>query len=244
MELAVVGCGIFKNEIEYLKPRITAALDFYWLPQRLHSKPLELRTLVQAEIDKADGADKTYDGIVLLYGLCSKGTIGVSSRKYPVAVPKVQDCIGILLGSNERYMAHFREKPGTYWFTKGWFETGFNPGKRPRTGRSGNGAASKKGTTAGTSRRSRPFDGEVLDFYKERYLEYRKKFGEEASRYLITEWDQRWIGNYTTLAFIDWGMKENRAFKKRAEESAGNLGLEFEDVLSDIATAVSRGWLA
>jgi N-methylhydantoinase A/oxoprolinase/acetone carboxylase beta subunit len=229
MEFAVVGCSIFKNEIEYLKPRITSALDFYWLPQRLHSKPLELRRLIQAEIDRADGAGKTYDGIVLLYGLCSKGTIGVSSRKYPVAVPKVQDCIGVLLGSNERYMAHFREKPGTYWFTKGWFETGFNPGKRSRPGRS----------TTDRSKAVRPPGDGVLDFYRERYLEYRKKFGEETSRYLIEEWDQRWIGNYTTLAFIDWGMKENLGLKKRAEESAGNLRLEFEDIPGDPSLLLS-----
>jgi len=208
MYFAVVGCGIFKNEIEFLKPRIASRLDFYWLPQRLHSKPLELRKLIQGEVDRVDGSGNPYDGIILLYGLCSKGSMGICSARYPVAVPKTQDCIGILLGSNDQYARHFREKPGTYWFTKGWFETGFNPGKK--SGQDG-----------------------VFDFYRERYIEYRKKFSEETSRYLINEWDQRWIGNYTTLAFIDWGMKENQKLRKRAEESARNLGLEFEDIQGD-----------
>jgi N-methylhydantoinase A/oxoprolinase/acetone carboxylase beta subunit len=205
MHLAVVGCSIFKNEIDFLKPRIRSKLDFFWLPQRLHNKPLELRSMVQDEIDDIDGSGKPYHGIVLLYGLCSKGTMGISSRKHRMVIPKMQDCIGMLLGSNEAYASHFREKPGTYWFTKGWIETGFDPGKKSR------------------------YEG-VWDPYKERYREYRKKFTEEISQYLINEWDQRWIKNYTTLAFIDWGLEKGHSLKKRAEESAKSLGLEFENI--------------
>lgn len=208
MHLAVVGCAIFKNEIDFLKSGITSILDYFWLPQKLHNKPLELRKLVQEEITKIDEGSESYDAIVLLYGLCSKGTIGISSKKYRVVVPRMQDCIGLLLGSNERYIKHFREKPGTYWFTKGWIETGFDPGKRSK------------------------YDG-VFDPYAERYKEYRKKFTEELSRYLIDEWDQHWIKNYTTLAFIDWGIKRADQLKKRARKSAESMGLEFEVIKGD-----------
>jgi hypothetical protein len=208
MHLAVVGCAIFKNEIDFIKSDITSTLDFFWLPQKLHNKPLELRKLVQEEITKIDESNESYDAVVLLYGLCSKGTIGVSSNKYRVVVPRMQDCIGLLLGSNEKYFKHFRQKPGTYWFTKGWIETGFDPGKRSK------------------------YDG-VFDPYKERYREYRKKFTEELSRFLIDEWDQHWIQNYTTLAFIDWGMKRADNLKKRARKSAESMGLEFEVIDGD-----------
>lgn len=205
MYLAVVGCSIFKNEIDFLKSEISSNLEFYWLPQRLHNTPLELRRLIQGEIDSIDESNKPYDAIVLLYGLCSKGTIGTSSKKYMLVIPKVQDCIAILLGSNERYRVHFNEKPGTYWFTRGWIETGFRPGKRSK------------------------HEG-VFDPYKERYKEYRKKFSDEISRYLINEWDQKWIKNYTTLAFISWGMKGELRLRKLAEENADNLGLQFENL--------------
>ncbi len=208
MRLAVVGCGIFKNEIEFLNPGITSTLDFYWLPQRLHNKPLELRKLIQDEITKIDEKGGSYDAIVLLYGICSKGIMGVLSKKYRIVIPRMQDCIGILLGSNEEYVKHFREKPGTYWFTRGWVETGFDPGRRSK------------------------YEG-VFDPYKERYKEYRKKFTEEISKYLINEWDQRWIKNYTTLAFIDWGMKKSEELKRRAEKSAKSMGLEFEILKGD-----------
>lgn len=208
MYLALVGCSIFKNEIQFLEPHITSRVDYYWLPQRLHNRPLELRRLVQEEIDTVDRSGNPYDAIVLLYGLCSKGTVGIFSRNHSLVVPKVQDCIAILLGSNRRYRDHFAQKPGTYWFTRGWIETGFTPGKRSR------------------------YRG-VYDPYKERYKEYRKQFDREVSRYLINEWDQRWIRNYTTLAFIDWGMEDDQRFRRKAEENARALKLEFETIQGD-----------
>jgi len=208
MYLAVVGCSIFKHEIQFLEPRINSRIDYYWLPQRLHNRPLDLRKLVQEEIDTVDRSGNPYDAIVLLYGLCSKGTVGVYSRKHRLVVPRVQDCIAVLLGSNRRYKDHFNDKPGTYWFTKGWIETGFTPGKRSR------------------------YRG-VYDPYKERYREYRKQFDREVSQYLINEWDQRWIQNYTTLAYIDWGMEGNVRFKRKAEENARALELEFENIKGD-----------
>jgi N-methylhydantoinase A/oxoprolinase/acetone carboxylase beta subunit len=208
MYLALVGCSIFKNEIDFLKSGTTSRLDFYWLPQRLHNKPLELRKLIQEELRTIDQSGKPYDAIALLYGLCSKGTVGIYSEKYPLVVPRVQDCIALLLGSNGQYRDHFREKPGTYWFTKGWIETGFSPGKKTK------------------------YKG-VYDPYKEKYKEYRKKFDRDISHYLINEWDQRWIQNYTTLAFIDWGIEGAKEFKKKARENARNLGLEFEDIKGD-----------
>jgi N-methylhydantoinase A/oxoprolinase/acetone carboxylase beta subunit len=210
MYLALVGCSIFKNEIQFVEPHITSRIDYYWLPQRLHNRPLKLRKLVQDEIDTVDRSGNPYDAIVLLYGLCSKGTVGVFSRNHSLVIPKVQDCIAVLLGSNRRYRDHFAQKPGTYWFTRGWIETGFTPGKRSR------------------------YRG-VYDPYKERYKEYRKQFDREVSQYLISEWDQRWIQNYTTLAFIDWGMEDDQRFRRKAEENARALKLEFENIQGDPA---------
>jgi len=125
-----------------------------------------------------------------------------------MVIPRAQDCIGILLGSRECYNQHFKEKPGTYWFTRGWIETGFRPDKKSR------------------------YEG-VFNPYKEKYKQYRKKFSKETSDYLINQWDQRWIKNYTTVAFIDWGMKSMERFKNIARESAKNLGLEFEHLQSN-----------
>jgi len=44
MKYALVGCSIFKNEVEFLSPQITREIDFYWLPQKLHNKLSSLET--------------------------------------------------------------------------------------------------------------------------------------------------------------------------------------------------------
>jgi hypothetical protein len=206
---AVVGCSVFQPEIAYLQNRgIRTRCDFYWLPQRLHSRPLELRRLVQEQIDLIDRTGTPYRAILLLYGLCSKGIVGISSRRYPLVIPRAQDCITLLLGSRKRYAEHFKEKPGTYWFTKGWIDTGFTPGV----------ASSYQG---------------VYKPYEQKYRTYREKYDEKTARYLIQEWDQRWIGRYTTLAYIDWGMEGNENFRDFARANARGLGLEFEELQGD-----------
>jgi N-methylhydantoinase A/oxoprolinase/acetone carboxylase beta subunit len=205
---ALVGCGVFKPELEYLRPRLRSGIDLYWLPQRLHNKPLDLRRLIQEQIDLIDRTGKPYRAVLLLYGLCSKGVVGVSSRRYPLVIPRAQDCITLLLGSRRRYAEHFREKPGTYWFTKGWIDTGFTPGVKSR------------------------YEG-VFDPYEEKYRSYRRQFDEQTARYLIQEWDQRWIGNYTTLAYVDWGMEGSEQLREFARRNASGLGLEFEELKGD-----------
>lgn len=69
------------------------------------------------------------DGEVILlgYGLCSNGVIGLRSPDKWLVIPRVEDCISLLLGSRESYMEHFRNEPGTYYLTKGWIDHGNNP---------------------------------------------------------------------------------------------------------------------
>jgi hypothetical protein len=44
-----------------------------------------------------------------------------------LVIPKVDDCIALSLGSRNRYCQEFKERPGTYYFTKGWIEAAEDP---------------------------------------------------------------------------------------------------------------------
>jgi hypothetical protein len=65
--------------------------------------------------------------VVLVYGLCGNGLVGIKSGDHTLVVPKTDDCIAILLGSYEDYREVFTSEPGTYYLTKGWLEAGSNP---------------------------------------------------------------------------------------------------------------------
>jgi len=91
--------------------------DILYLEQALHRTPAKLLVKVQEEIDQVA---RTASRIVLGYGLCAKGVVGVTARASELIIPRCHDCIALFLGSPNRHLEIFREKPGTYYLTPGW----------------------------------------------------------------------------------------------------------------------------
>ncbi len=90
----------------------------------LHVNPKRLRAALQETID---ASAKSFDTILLGYGLCSQAVVGLHANGYTLVVPKVDDCIAIFLGSDQAYKDQYRAEPGTYYLTKGWIEVGDSP---------------------------------------------------------------------------------------------------------------------
>jgi hypothetical protein len=77
--------------------------------------------VLQQAIDAAGGAaGETMGPVVLAYGLCSNGIVGLRAPRQGLAIPRVHDCIGLFLGSREAYDRAFQERCGTYYLTPGW----------------------------------------------------------------------------------------------------------------------------
>ena len=117
----VIACATVIEEILPLLPPDVGhrVLDF-----GLHTDPDKLRKALQAAIDAASGEADT---IVLGYGLCSRGVVGIRATDCTLIVPRVDDCIAIFLGSHLAYRQQSRSEPGTYYLTKGWIEVGDSP---------------------------------------------------------------------------------------------------------------------
>lgn len=90
----------------------------------LHVNPARLRETLQGTIDSLHGQ---YDTILLGYGMCSQGILGLHARDCRLVAPRVDDCIALFLGSSAAYAAQCRREPGTYFLTKGWIEVGDTP---------------------------------------------------------------------------------------------------------------------
>ena len=73
--------------------------------------------------------DDESDALLIGYGLCSNGLVGIKSKDKKLIVMRGHDCITFLLGSKEYYKEYFDANPGTYWYSPGWIETGTQPGK-------------------------------------------------------------------------------------------------------------------
>jgi len=126
----VIACKVLLRELYLIASQTKATIDVMSMRQELHNTPDLLRSTVQAAIDSCENEDELYDAILLGYGLCSNGVVGLSSKKYPLVVPKGHDCITLLLGSKEKYKEIFDSfDGGIYWYSTGWIESTMQPGK-------------------------------------------------------------------------------------------------------------------
>lgn len=84
----------------------------------LHRSPSRLRGHLQQIIDGA-GASR----LVLAMGLCGGATSDLAAGRATLALPLVDDCLALLLGSQEEYRRQTGECPGTYFLSKGWLDS-------------------------------------------------------------------------------------------------------------------------
>jgi hypothetical protein len=104
-------------------------IDIVFMEQALHNEPKKLRSFLQAALKKTiDHKGRTYDAILLGYGLCSNGIAGLKA-KVPIVVPRAHDCITLLIGSKDNFADYFNSHKGIYWYGPGWINTGTQPGK-------------------------------------------------------------------------------------------------------------------
>ncbi len=122
MKYLVIACNIMKDEILRFQAE---GISFVFLEQSLHRVPEKMKEAVQEEILRADDWEGNY--IILSYGLCSNGILGIKSNRHSIVIPRVHDCIALFLGSPKRYNEEHQKEPGTYYLTKGWIEEGKSP---------------------------------------------------------------------------------------------------------------------
>jgi hypothetical protein len=130
MRLKLILCKVLQREAYLCASRCCNIVDIVLMPQGLHDTPDILRQQVQKELDTThDASGKPYDAILLGYGLCSNGIVGLKST-IPVVVARGHDCMTLLLGSRKRYRDYFDSHKGIYWYSVGWIENAPMPGRR------------------------------------------------------------------------------------------------------------------
>jgi hypothetical protein len=121
-KLLVLACAVMEKEIRLFQ---NGRVEFKFFDYGLHRTPENMAKALQGEIDQA--YQKDYDGIILGYGLCSNGIVGIYSQSHPLIIPRIHDCITLFLGSIKSYREQSTEYPGTYYLTPGWIEKGQTP---------------------------------------------------------------------------------------------------------------------
>jgi hypothetical protein len=114
----IIACKTVIEEIGDLLPQNAEA---HSLESGLHLNPDRLRNALQAMIDEFTTETET---IILGYGLCSLGVVGLRAAQSTLIIPRLDDCIAIFLGSREAYKREMDQEPGTYFLSRGWIDAG------------------------------------------------------------------------------------------------------------------------
>lgn len=116
----LIGCQALEHVLAPLAERCVTR-EFKKIALHLH--PDRLREELNETVSRLEGEGVT---IILGYGLCGRALQGVVSQKSRLVLPRVDDCVGGLLGSRERHRQVLNENPGTFFLTEHWLDTELN----------------------------------------------------------------------------------------------------------------------
>lgn len=120
----ILACKVFEEELLSMGVDHDSAT---WLEMGLHDQPDNLRREIESAIKSAE-ANPRVDRILLAYGLCGNGLIGVRAGRVPLVLPHSHDCISILLGGIRRHEDLLKNSPGIYFYSPGWIRERRVPG--------------------------------------------------------------------------------------------------------------------
>lgn len=207
MRLKLITCAVFDREMTAVVARARHAVEVQTLSKGLHNIPAGgMRERIQAAIDAVEAG---FDAILLGYGLCNNGLVGLRARAIRLVVPRAHDCITMLLGSKERYLDYFEGHPGTYFKSSGWIEHEVNPEDL------------------------NPISIAHRNSMDASFEELVARYGEDNARYLWEELGQR-PRHYAQFTFIEMGIEPDDQFERQTREEATRRGWCFEKVKGDL----------
>jgi hypothetical protein len=209
MRLKVIACEILFRELAAISANSVNRIDLEFMPKGLHDiggegMSNDLRRTLKTV------SSQEYDAIVLGYGMCSYGVVGLAATEIPLVVPRAHDCITLFLGDRQRYLDYFNDHPGVYFKTTGWLERGSD--------------LQQLGADAiqNTSRMNTSYDELV------------EKYGEENAQFLYREIGEL-TRNYGQITYIEMGVEPDDRFENAAREQAEERNWRFEKIQGDLS---------
>ncbi|SMC80968.1 N-methylhydantoinase A/oxoprolinase/acetone carboxylase, beta subunit [Desulfocicer vacuolatum DSM 3385] len=203
-----IGCGVLAPDIRHIVQEQGLNVKMNFLPGGLHSSPDELRQRLQEAIEKS-AADPLCSRIVVGYGLCGKGTIGIRAPRVPLVFARVHDCIALFMGSDEAYRREFEKYPGTFYISAGWYQEKEIPKEKE-----------PEKIWVGTQSMG--------------CQDLKDQYGEKGGGKII-DFFSSWHHNYQRAAFIDTGIGTKEKSAEHARKMAKKYNWKYERISGDIS---------
>ncbi len=212
----VIACAVLAVDMKALVRDTGMDLEYTFLEAGLHNTPVLLKEKLQNAVDRIS-ARKDGDRIIIGYGICGKGTIGIRAGGIPLVIPKVHDCIALFLGGDQAYKDQFRRFPGTYYLSAGWCDENTEPMSQ---------------------RNQQVWMGSEKISFDDLAAAHGKETADTTFKFFNS-----WQKNYQRAAFIETGAKQAPRYEAYAREMARTYGWTYEkiqgshDLLSKMMTA-------
>ncbi len=207
MRLKLIACEIMYRELCQAVAQSVNLVDVEFLPKGLHDIGQAGMSSRLAEV-LASVDETRFEAVLLGYGLCSNGLVGLAARSVPLVVPRAHDCITLFLGSKERYLEYFQNHPGVYFNTSGWIERGVG--------------LLQGGQETTHSQSALP----------QSYEDLVARYGEDNAQFLYEELCN--MRHYAGLTYIDMGVGPDDRFQQQSEAEAAERGWQYEKLSGDM----------
>ena len=114
MTVKIIACEVMKEELLGIIPKDHVEYEF--IPMKLHLYPHKLHKELQDILDGSLG----YSKIIMAFGLCGGAIKNLKATDSPLIIPRVHDCLPLLLGSKTAYQELAKEEIGTFYLSCGW----------------------------------------------------------------------------------------------------------------------------
>ena len=112
----IVACKTVEDELALAMERTGVEYPALWVESGLHNAPKKLRERIQ---ELLDGVPADVTRVLLAFGTCGNSLEGVRAGSFEMVLPRVDDCISLLLGSVAVRRELMRADPAIF-LTDGW----------------------------------------------------------------------------------------------------------------------------
>ncbi len=115
MKSLIITCRTIQAEVGKVIEQTECGFPVIYLESALHNEPDKLRGVLQEVLNRVSNVEQ----VLVVMGYCGNAILGLKPEGFRLVIPRADDCITMLLGSQQKRAEVQRTMP-TYFLSSGW----------------------------------------------------------------------------------------------------------------------------
>ena len=117
MRTKILSCRTLEPEVRLAMKKCGCTLELEILQENNHDVPHLLRRSIQEKLDAMEEVDR----VLMAFTTCGGAMVGLKTGAFELVIPRLDDCLSLLMGSMEQRKAALEGGFGMF-VTKGWMD--------------------------------------------------------------------------------------------------------------------------